>query len=355
MNTMIKYTIPAIAVIALIILANSLFIISEYEQAVVTQFGRPVHVVVGNSPFTFQEEIEEQIQEYSEESTTTVGLNFGAGLYFKTPFIQDVEIFEDRLLEYDSDPAPITSKDKKRLILDSFARWRISNPLLFKQAIGSEAVASNRLDSIIKSALRNLLGEHNFIHIIRSTNALLEDESSQIPEAKLVPIQGGRDNIMQEVTETCREDAEKFGIYIVDVRIKRADLPDENLQSIFQNMQSERERIAKQYRSQGERDASFIKAETDRIVKTMIAEAERKAQALKGKADADAANIYANGFIKEVTGVGQEQILGIESNPEFYHFIRSLQALEAGLDSNTSLILNTDNELLRFLERGTIE
>lgn len=352
MKKYLTYPFIIIAILLVILISNSMFIIDEYEQAVVTQFGRPVHVIVGDSPFTFKDQIEEQVNQYSEDSNTKIGLSFGAGLYFKTPFIQDIHIFEDRLLEYDSDPAPITSKDKKRLILDSFARWRISNPLLFKQTIVTIPDAIYRLDSIIKSALRNRLGEHDFIHIIRSTDALLDDTTSQIPEAKLIPVQGGRDKIMQHVTESCREDALKFGIYIVDVRIKRADLPDENLQSIFENMKSERQRIAEQYRQQGNRDGSYIKSDTDRIVKTMIAEAGRKAQALKGKAEADAANIYANGYIKEVTGVGSVQINGIKSDPEFYKFVRSLQALETSMDENTSLILNTENDLLRYLERG---
>lgn len=350
MKQYIKYPIIIFAILFLILILNSMYIIDEYEQAVVTQFGRPVHVVVGDSPFTYKDQVQEQVDQYSEESNTNIGLSFGAGLYFKTPFIQDVEIFEDRLLEYDSDPAPITSKDKKRLMLDSFARWRISNPLLFKQTIVTVPEALYRLDSIIKSELRNRLGEHDFIHIIRSTDALLQDTTSQIPKAKLVPVQGGRDKIMQHVTEVCREDALKFGIYIVDVRIKRADLPDENLQSIFENMKSERQRIAEQYRQEGNRDASFIMSDTDRIVKTMIAEAERRAQALKGKADADAANIYANGFVKDVTGIGSVQINGIKSDPEFYRFVRSLQALEHSMDENTSLILNTENELLKLLE-----
>lgn len=338
-----------VAALAALVLFSSAFIISEYEQAVVTRFSRPVGVIAGDSPFSNHEEVRRQVEEYQAGADSTIWLETGAGLYFKIPFIERVEIFDDRILEYDSEPAPITSRDTKRLLLDSFARWYIYNPLLFKQNFDQMPLAQNRLDNIIYSALRNRLGEYDFIDIIRSTDKLLEDTKSQIPQAKMVPVKGGRNKIMEEVTEVCRADALPFGIYIIDVRIKRADPPEENLPSIFENMRSERERIAQLYRQTGTRDAEIIKANTDREVKTMLAEAERRARAMEGEADAEAVRIYASGFVKDATGPNPVAIEGFETNPQFYEFLRSLDALEASLDQNTNLILSTENPLLRYL------
>ncbi len=340
-----------IAFIALVVLVSSAFIVNEVEHAIVTKFGRPSRVIAGESSFTDKEQVRKEIEQYNEENQNTVSLDFGAGLYFKIPFIENVEYFDDRILLYDSDVASITTRDKKRIVIDNFARWRIANPLQFRIRLQSEKLAQSQLDDIIYSVIRGQLGEYDFIEIIRSTNNILEDTQSMIPQQKLYSIEHGRVKIMEKVTELCREAADDYGIQILDVRIKRADLPEGNLKAVYENMTAERERIATKYIEEGKRDSEYIRAETDRQVKTLIAEAERDAQIIRGSADAEAARMYAKGFIKEVTGAESQKVSGFEDEPEFFQFVRSLEALEESLTSQTQLILDTHNELLQILDK----
>ncbi len=344
-------TLVIVLLLGLIVVLSSAFIVTEMEQAIITQFGRPVRVIGGESNFVDKDALQKSIENYNQGNDTNIGLAFGAGLYFKVPFIQNVQFFDDRILEYDSDKASITTRDKKRIVVDNFARWRISDPLRFKIRLQTESLAQSQLDDIIYSVLRSQLGKYDFIEIIRSTNNILEDTESEIPEQKLIPIEVGRVSIMETVTELCRESAEEYGILIIDVRIKRADLPEGNLQAVYQNMTAERDRIANKYIEEGKRDAEIIRAKTDRTVQTMIAEAEREARVIEGEADAEAARFYARGFIKEVTGGDPIQVEGFESDPEFYQFTRSLDALEKTLDVNTNLILDTNNDLMKYLDK----
>ncbi|RJP27118.1 MAG: protease modulator HflC [Candidatus Omnitrophota bacterium] len=340
-----------IVLLTLMVVLSSAFIVTEVDQAIITQFGRPVRVIAGISSFTNQEALQQSTEKLNQENNTNVRLTFGAGLYFKVPFIQNVEYFSDLILEYDSQAASITTRDKKRIVVDNFARWRIADPLRFKIRLQTETLAMAQLDDIIYSVLRSQLGKHDFIEIIRSTNNIMNDTESEIPEQKLIPIEVGRVKIIETVREQCREAAEEYGIQIIDVRIKRADLPEGNLQAVYQNMTAERERISNKYIEEGNRNAAFIRAETDRTVQTMLAEAERKARVIQGEADAEAARIYARGFIKSVTGGDTIQVAGFETDPEFYKFLRSLEALETTLDANTNLILDTQNDLLKYLDR----
>lgn len=350
MKAQISAAVVVIALFAgLILMMSSAFIVTEIDQAVVFQFGRPVRVIVGKVIFPEEETMRQDYQSDLDERNVNIRFSeTGAGLYFKLPFIQQVEYFEDRILESDADPDLMTTRDQKRILVNSISRWHISNPLLYKQTLGTMSTAASRLAEIIRSTLRNKMGEYDFIEIVRSTNQLL-DTRVEIPEQKRVPIQVGRTKILEEVTRLSREAAKEFGIYIIDVRIKRSDPPEQNMQAIYENMIAERKRIAERYRAEGNRQATFIRAETDRLVKTMRAEAERDAQIIRGQADAEAARIYAQGFIKEATGQPPERIEGFETDPEFYRFIRSLDTLEKTLDQNTSLILSTNSDLLRFL------
>ncbi len=352
---LIYISVGAAALIILILFLSSVFIVSEIDQAIVTQFGRPVRVIAGLSSFTDKDAIQKSVDEYSSNSETNIQLSYGAGLYFKIPFIQTVEFFDDRILEYDSEATQVTTSDKKRILIDNFARWKIYDPLRFRQRVTNVFRAQSQLDDIIYSQLRSELGEHELINIVRSTDNILQDEKSTIPEQKLIPVKDGRVVLMERVTERCRKAALEYGILIIDVRIKRADLPDENLQAVYNNMRAERERIATKYREEGNRDSAIIKAETDRTVKTMKAEADRQAQVIQGEADAEAIRIYANGFIKSVTNGPDVIIKGYESDPVFYKFIRSLEALELALDEQTNLLLDTNNDLLRYLNRQTPE
>jgi membrane protease subunit HflC len=346
------YFIGAIVFFLIIgVIFSAAFIVTETDQAVITQWGRPVRVIVGNSPFSQMEQLNSNIDKLNEENGWNASVSQGAGLYFKLPYFQKVEYFDDRALEYDAQPEPIVTKDKKNLMVDNFARWYIYDPLLFRQSIISVANARARLDDIIYSALRDVLGKNDFIEIIRSTNDMVDDLSLDIPAQKRIQIENGRDQIMKEVTEISRREALSLGVYIIDVRIKRADVPTENQSAIYENMKAERERISMKYEEEGKRDAAIIRAQTDLTVKNMIAEAEREAQVIQGTADAEAARIYANGFVKEVSGQASQTIPGFEDNPDFFRFVRSLEALEKSLDSQTTLILDTQNELLKSLNQ----
>lgn len=351
MKSIYFYAGLAVAVLLAILLFSSAFILTEVDQAVITQLGKPTRIIVGDSPFSQMEQLQANVDKYNEENDTSVQISQGAGLYFRIPFIQTVEYFDDRALEYDARPEAIVTRDKKNLVVDNFARWYIYDPLLFRQRIRTINLVRARLDDIIYSALRDVLGKHDFIEIIRTSNNMLEDPDLTIPTQKQIEIETGRALIMDEVTRISRREALDFGVYIIDVRIKRADVPQENLDAIYGNMQAERNRISTKYEEEGRRDAAIIRAETDLTVKTMIADAERQVQIIRGEADAEAARVYASGFVKEVSGAAPRRIPGFENNPDFFRFMRSLEALEASLDANTTLILDTDNELLKSINQ----
>ena len=280
-----KGTITIIIIALLFILTNlSLFIVDEIRQAIILQFGKPIRA----------------IQE--------------PGLDWKIPFIQNVVYFEDRLLVYDADPTEIITKDKKTLIVDNYARWRIIDPLKFLQTVRDINGAQARLDDIIYSELRVDLG--------------LFDMSEIVSER--------RESIMERVTKISNEKSATYGIEIVDVRIKRVDLPPENEKFIFDRMKAERERIAKQYRAEGNEESAKIIAETEKEKTIILAEAYKTAQTLKGEGDAEAVNIYANSF---------------NQDPEFYKFFRTLEAYKSTFKDKTTVLLSTDSEFLKYISK----
>jgi membrane protease subunit HflC len=260
------------------------FTVSEVEQIVVTQFGQPRKVITE------------------------------PGLYFKLPApIQKVTVFDKRLLDYDSDADPIYTKDKKILLLDNYARWRIVDALLFMQALRTESEAQARLDDIIYSELRKELGQHELAEVI-ATN---------------------REAIMDTVTVRAAMAALVYGIEIVDVRVKRADLPPENEAAVYNRMRAERAREAMAYRSEGEEQALKIRAETDLESASIRATAYETAQGTRGKGDAEALGIYAEAY----RGAG-----------DFYEFTRTLEAYESALDEKTILVQPVGTDFLRFLK-----
>jgi membrane protease subunit HflC len=280
-----KGTLLIILIVAILFLANlSLFIVDETKQAIVLQFGKPIRAI--------------------KES----------GLNWKLPFIQNVKYFEDRLLIYDSAPTEIITKDKKTLIVDNYARWRIINPLTFLQTVRDINGAQTRLDDIVYSELRVDLGLFNMSEIVSEK----------------------RESIMERVTKICNEKANTYGIEIVDVRIKRVDLPPENEKYIFERMKAERERIAKQYRAEGEEESAKIIAETEKEKTVILAEAYKSAQILKGEGDAEAAKIYTESF---------------NQDPEFYKFFRTLEAYKNTFKDKTTVLLSTDSEFLKYLNK----
>ena len=318
----------AVAVGALVLaglLSSAFFVVDETKQAVVTFFGEPVIIILGSLPQEMRDDLEDVIREYEAEKNTKLTIKQGAGLYMKIPFLQKVILLEDRILEYDSEPTDIVTRDKKHLLLDNFARWRIVNPLWLIQTVRTEQGAQARLDDIIYSILREELAKSNLVEIVRTENI------PSLPEK----IMTGREAIMKAVTEKADGVARQYGIQIIDVRIKRADLPQENLKAVFSRMKAERERISKQYRSEGEEEAAKIRAETDRDVKIILAEAYKEAETLKGQGDGKAAAIYAKAY---------------SSHEEFYKFLQSLEVMEKSTTPKDQLIMSTTGGVYQYLK-----
>ena len=224
--------------------------------------------------------------------------------------------FEDRVLEYDAAAAPIITSDKKHLVIDNYARWRIVEPLKLYQTVRDESGAQARLDDIVFSEIREELARHTLTEIV-SVN---------------------REAIMEKVHKQCDNKAREYGIEVMDVRIKRADLPGEVAHSVYARMKAERQRIAKKYRSEGEEEAVKIRAQTDKEKTILLAESYRQAEKLKGEGDAEAIKIYAEAF---------------EKDPEFYAFVRTLKAYEKSLKRDTTIVLPSDSELFQYLSPPT--
>ncbi|MDA0335944.1 MAG: protease modulator HflC [bacterium] len=281
-----RTAIGIVAAIVLSIFAANLvlFTVNEVEQVVITQFGDPKVVITE------------------------------PGLYYKLPDpIQKITVFDKRLLDYDSDADPIYTKDKKILLLDNYARWRIADALLFMQALRTEDEALARLDDIIFSELRKELGQHELSEVI-ATN---------------------RDAIMDTVAMRAADAARVYGLEIIDVRVKRADLPPENEAAVYNRMRAERAREAKAYRSEGEEQALKIRAETDLESTSIRARAYEEAQGTRGKGDAEALGIYAAAY---------------RNAADFYEFTRTLEAYETSLDEKTILVQPADTDFFRFLK-----
>ena len=262
----------ALVVVGLVVLSQSVFTVHQIEQAIVIQLGKLVRPITE------------------------------PGLHFKLPLIQDVHKFDKRLLVFDQDPQEILSSDKKNLKVDNYARWRIVDPLKFYQTVRNEAGASARLNDIIYSNIREVLGQSTMMEIVAGT----------------------RSELRERIRSKASIQASKYGIEIVDVRIKRTDLPVENSKAVFKRMQTERERQAKQYRAQGEEEAVKTRAIADREREVILATAYKEAQELRGSGDADATRIYADAF---------------KQDEEFYKFKRTLEAYGKVFAEGTTVVL----------------
>jgi membrane protease subunit HflC len=284
-----RFIIPiAVILIVGLTLTSSIFTVDETEQAIVTQLGK------------FIKEVKQP------------------GLHFRVPLIQRVHRFEARVLEYDAAAAKIITDDKKHLVIDNYARWKIIEPLKFYQTVRNEFGAQSRLDDIVFSEVREELARHTLTEVV-SVN---------------------RSEIMEKVAEQCDRKAREYGIQVIDVRIKRADLPDEVTHSVFARMRAERERIAKKYRSEGEEEALKIRAKTDKEKKILLAESYRQAEKLKGEGDAEAIKIYAAAF---------------EKAPDFYSFVRTLEAYKNALGTDTTIVVPVDSEFFQYLRTSEKE
>jgi membrane protease subunit HflC len=278
-----KIIIAAICLIVIVIaLAATVFTMDETEQAIVTRLGKYVRTVTE------------------------------PGLKFKVPFLETVHKFEDRILEYDAAAAPIITSDKKHLVIDNYARWKIIDPLKLYQTVRDESGAQARLDDIVFSEIREELARHTLTEVV-SVN---------------------REAIMEAVHKQCNEKASEYGIEVLDVRIKRADLPAEVTRSVYARMRAERQRIGKKYRSEGEEEAVKIRATTNKAKTIMLAESYRQSEILKGEGDAEAIKIYAEAF---------------EKDPEFFAFVRTLEAYEKSLGRDTTVVLPSNSEFFQYL------
>ena len=273
----------AAAGVALLLLFQSAYVVDQTETAVVLELGKPVSGPVG------------------------------PGLHFKLPLVQNVIFFDARLLDYDAKPAETLTKDKKAMVVDNYCKWRITDPLQFYMNLKSVPGAQARLDDIVYAELRVALGQYTLIEVVSER----------------------RKEIMGQVTEKCRAAMAPYGIEVVDVRIKSTDLPPENERAIFGRMKAERERQAKQYRSEGREAEAKIRAQADRDRAVLLAEAGREAEVIQGQGDAQAARIYAQAYAQ---------------SPELYAFKRSLDAYEKSFKENTRAVLSPGGSFLKFMQ-----
>ena len=278
-----KKILTGIGAVLVFLGLTSIFIVDETEQVVVLQFGKPVRIITE------------------------------PGLHMKVPFpIQEKNVFDNRLLEYDSPPEEILSKDKKSLIVDNYVRWKIVDPLQFLKTVQAIPTALSRMDDIVYSELRRELGTHDMVEIITEN----------------------REELMEKVTVASNRSTRDYGIEVVDVRIRRVDLPSQNEESIYARMDAERKRQANKFRSEGEEEAQKIRATTDRDKTILLADAYKQSERIRGEGDAKAVEVYADAY---------------SADPKFYEFVRTLDAYKKIIDDKTMLVLPSDSRLFKLL------
>ena len=275
--------IAALLIVALIIAYGALFTVYQTRQALVVRLGQPV----GN-PIT------------------------EAGLHYKLPLIDSVILIDKRILDLENPAQEVIASDQKRLVVDAFARYRINDALKFYQTVGTVDRANSQLSTLMNSALRRVLGEATLMEVVRDR----------------------REQLMARVREQLHNEAQPYGINVIDVRIRRADLPEQNSQAVYQRMQTERQQEAAQYRAEGAQKAQEIRAKADRDVTVLLAEAQSKGERTRGEGDAERNRIFADAYGRD---------------PDFFSFYRSMQAYEAGLRANdTRMLLKPDSEFFRY-------
>jgi membrane protease subunit HflC len=262
------------------------------------------------------------------------------GLKLKLPFIRKVTYFDNRFLEWDGDPNEVPTRDKRFIHVDTYARWRITDPLKYFQRLRNEQGAQSRLDDILDGETRNAIANHNLIELVRSSNrefAVSELIAGDAAAESGATIEQGRGQITQEVLQAAQARTEDLGIEILDFRFKRLNYVEEVRLEVYARMISERNRIAEQFRSEGAGESARINGERERDLRVLTSEAYRQAQEIKGRADAEAADIYAAAYSRD---------------GEFYRFLKTMEVLRQTMDSSTVLVLSTDGEFLRYLGRS---
>lgn len=295
-------------IIGLSLLVDAVYLVSETNQVIITQFGQPVGGAVAS-----------------------------AGLHVKAPFIQKAHYFDKRWLEWDGDPNQIPTRDKKYIWVDTYARWRITDPLVFFQRVRDERGAQSRLDDIIDGETRNTIAKFDLIEVVRSSNREFETTEETVLIEREEPaseIQVGRNRIAQIILESASKITPQFGVELKDVRIKRINYVEEVQRKVFDRMIAERKRIASKYRSEGDGRSAEIRGEKEKELRRIQSEAYRKAQEIRGKADAEATRIYAQAY---------------NLDPEFYQLLKTLDSYRQSFDDETWLILSLESEFLKFL------
>lgn len=303
-----------VVALALILVSSSLYVVNEAEQAIVTQFGKPV----------------------GDVSTP--------GLHFKIPFIQNVNRFEKRILKWDGDPNQIPTKDKRFIWVDTTARWRIVDPLLFFKTVATERGAQSRLDDIVDSVVRDAVSERLLVELVRG-----KDYKPQEQETEKFVVEGvevrpeqlvGREEILAGLLTKAQASTPEYGIELIDVQIKRINYVEQVRKRVYERMVNERKKVAAKYRSEGEGEQAEILGRMNRELKGITSGALRKALEIRGKADAEAAAIYAKAY---------------NQDREFYAFLRTLEAYKKSIDANGRLVISTDSEFYRYLKNSNLK
>jgi membrane protease subunit HflC len=304
-------TLLILAAVALVVvLSGAAYIINEWEQVIITQFGEPIGDPISTP-----------------------------GLKFKVPFIQKIHRFDRRFLEWDGDVAELPTRDKVFIQVDTYARWRISDPLLFFQRLRNEAGAQSRLDDILDGETRKAIANHDLLEVIRSSNREpVADESMPDVGGELQEIREGRGTIRQQILVAGQTRTKDLGIEVLDVQFKRINYGEQVLQDVYKRMISERNRIADRFRSEGQGERAKILGDMDRDLKRIQSEAYRQAQEISGRADAEATSIFAAAYDQSLEA------------RRFYEFTKSMETLEQTTDEETWLLLSTDGDFYRFLK-----
>jgi membrane protease subunit HflC len=299
----------AIVVLAIITLSSALYTVAETEQVIITQFGEPMGQAITQ-----------------------------AGLHLKTPFAQEANIFEKRWLEWNGNANQVPTRDKKYIGVETYARWRIADPLLFFQRLRDEGRAQSRLDDIIDGETRNVIASHDLIEVVRTTNRAFEkgEEAEDIMEAESMrEIELGRNKITRLILEHVQHVVPDYGIELVDIQIQRVNYIESVQAKVFDRMISERKRIADRHRSEGQGKSAEVRGKKERELKVIESEAYRKTQESMGKADAEAATIYAQAYNR---------------NPELYRFLKTMETYHSTIDKDSWLVLSTSADAFRYLQ-----
>ena len=295
-------------IVIVLVFGGVFYIVNESEQVVITQFGKPIG-----------------------DPVTTPGLKI------KKPFLETANYFDKRFLAWDGEPKQVSTRDKRFININTYARWRISDPLQYAKRLFDESKALTRLGSVLEGATQNAIANHDLIELVRSSNREYignnEEDNEQSSKEKTI-IKNGRDELTREILNLAKNSTKDLGIEILDFQFKRINYVPEVRKKVYERMISERKRIAEEFRSQGAGEAARISGQKDRDLKEITSDAYRRSQEIKGKADAKAANIYAAAYNKD---------------PAFYRFMKTMEVYKIALDKETVLVLSTDGEFLKYL------